>query len=342
MFERQMGYHLPLKLLEKETVEFMLKNLSKPSFISFYNPTKARNFRERVIAITLFGCGVFSILVTIGIIVSLFSEAIGFFLRPEVNLFTFLTGTTWRPLASQISPENFGVRPLIRGTMMIAMISGAIALPLGLGSAIFLSEYASDKLRSVLKPMLELLAGIPTVVYGYFALSFVTPILKRVLEDGLGIRVSFFNAFSAAVVVGIMIIPIVASISEDAMRAVPRSLREGAYALGATKFEVSTKVVVPAALSGIISAFIIGISRAIGETMAVTIAAGATPRMTLNPLDGVQTMTAFIVQVSFGDAPSGSINGQSIFAVGATLFLMTFFMNIISATILKRFREVYD
>lgn len=320
----------------------MLKNLSKPSFFSFYDPIKARNLRERIIAIILFGCGVFSILVTIGIIVSLFAEAIGFFLRPEVNLFTFLTGTTWRPLASQVSPENFGVRPLIRGTLMIAVISGAIAIPLGLGSAIFLSEYASDKLRRVLKPLLELLAGIPTVVYGYFALSFVTPILKRVLEDELGIRVSFFNAFSAAVVVGIMIIPIVASISEDAMRAVPRSLREGAYALGATKFEVSTKVVVPAALSGIISAFIIGISRAIGETMAVTIAAGATPRMTLNPLDGVQTMTAFIVQVSFGDAPAGSINGQSIFAVGATLFLMTFVMNIISATILKRFREVYD
>ncbi len=320
----------------------MLKNLNKSSFISFYNPQRVRNLRERIIAIILFGCGVFSILVTIGIIVSLFSEAIGFFLRPEVNLITFLTGTTWRPLASQVSPENFGVRPLIRGTLMIAVISGAIALPLGLGSAIFLSEYASDRLRSGLKPLLELLAGIPTVVYGYFALSFVTPILKRVLEDQLGIRVSFFNAFSAAVVVGIMIIPIVASISEDAMRAVPRSLREGAYALGATKFEVSTKVVVPAALSGIISAFIIGISRAIGETMAVTIAAGATPRMTLNPLDGIQTMTAFIVQVSFGDAPSGSINGQSIFAVGATLFMMTFVMNIISASILKRFREVYE
>jgi len=277
----------------------MLRNLSKSSIFSFYNPQRVRNIRERIIAIILFGCGIFSILVTIGIIVSLFSEAIGFFLRPEVNLFTFLTGTNWNPLASQISPENFGVRPLIRGTLMIAVISGSIALPLGLGSAIFLSEYASDRLRSILKPLLELLAGIPTVVYGYFALSFVTPLLKRVLEDQLGIHVSFFNAFSAAVVVGIMIIPNVASISEDAMRAVPRSLREGAYALGATKFEVSTKVVVPAALSGIVSAFIIGISRAIGETMAVTIAAGATPRMTLNPLDGVQTMTAFIVQVSF-------------------------------------------
>jgi phosphate transport system permease protein len=225
---------------------------------------------------------------------------------------------------------------------MIAVIAGGIAMPLGLGSAIYLSEYASDKVRGVLKPSLEILAGIPTVVYGYFALSFITPILKKLLEENFGIEVSFFNAFSAAVVVGIMIIPMIASVSEDAMRAVPRSLREGAYALGATRFEVATKVVVPAALSGIISAFIIGISRAIGETMAVTIAAGATPRMTLNPLDSVQTMTSFIVQVSFGDAPAGSINGQSIFAVGATLFIMTFVMNIISGIILKRFREVYD
>ena len=321
----------------------MIKTQDRPiSIHSFLNKPKVRNFKEQIIAILLFSCGIFSILVTIGIIVTLFSEAIAFFFRPEVDLFTFLTGTNWRPLASNVVPENFGVRPLIRGTLMIAVIAGGIAMPLGLGSAIYLSEYASDKVRSVLKPSLEILAGIPTVVYGYFALSFITPILKKLLEENFGIEVSFFNAFSAAVVVGIMIIPMIASVSEDAMRAVPRSLREGAYALGATRFEVATKVVVPAALSGIISAFIIGISRAIGETMAVTIAAGATPRMTLNPLDSVQTMTSFIVQVSFGDAPAGSINGQSIFAVGATLFIMTFVMNIISGIILKRFREVYD
>ncbi len=309
---------------------------------SFLNKSRMRNFKEQIVAFTLFACGIFSILVTVGIIVTLFSEAIAFFLRPEVDLLTFLTGTNWRPLASNIVPENFGVRPLIRGTLMIAVIAGAIAMPLGLGSAIYLSEYASDIVRNILKPSLELLAGIPTVVYGYFALSFITPFLKNLLEKNFGIEVSFFNAFSAAVVVGIMIIPMVASISEDAMRAVPRSLREGAYALGATRFEVATKVVVPAALSGIISAFIIGISRAVGETMAVTIAAGATPRMTLNPLESVQTMTSFIVQVSFGDAPAGSINGQSIFAVGATLFIMTFVMNIVSGVVLKRFREVYD
>ncbi|MAT43189.1 MAG: phosphate ABC transporter permease subunit PstC [Anaerolineaceae bacterium] len=314
-----------------------IKNL-----LSFFHSTGMNDFNEKVMKVLLFGCGVFSILITVGIIISLFSEAIAFFARPEVNLFTFFTGTTWRPLSSNIVPENFGVRPLIRGTLMIAIMSGAIAIPLGLGSAIYLSEYASDRVRNIIKPLLEILAGIPTVVYGYFALSFITPLLKTVLEENLGIDVNFFNALSASIVVGVMIIPMVASISEDAMRAVPRSLREGAYALGATKFEVSTKIVVPAALSGIIAAFILGISRAIGETMAVSIAAGSTPRMTMNPLDSVQTMTSFIVQVSFGDAPSGSINGQSIFAVGATLFAMTFIMNIISQTFIKRFREAYD
>ena len=209
------GFHLALNFGVDRIDLLMLKNQTS-SLLFFKNPTKVRNFREKLIAMILFGCGIFSILVTIGII--LFSEAIGFFLRPEVNLITFFTGTTWRPLASKVSPDNFGVLPLILGTMMIAVISGAIAIPLGLGSAIFLSEYASDRVRGVLKPLLEILAGIPTVVYGYFALSFITPILKSVLEDGLGIKVSFFNAFSASVVVGIMIIPIITSISEDAMR----------------------------------------------------------------------------------------------------------------------------
>lgn len=231
---------------------------------------------------------------------------------------------------------------MISGTLMVAFLSAIISVPLGLGSAIFLSEYASDKIRDVLKPVLEILAGIPSVVYGYFALSFITPLIETFFEKWLGIEVSFFNALSASIVLGIMIIPTVTSISEDALRAVPRSLREGAYSLGATRFEVITKVVVPAALSGIIAAFILAISRAFGETMAVTIAAGATPQITLNPLESVQTMTAFIVQVSFGDAPSGSINGQSIFAVGATLFIMTFLMNVVSDIVLKKFREEYE
>jgi len=303
---------------------------------------RTRFYSEKFISAILFACGIFSVLITIGIIFSLFSEAVQFFLRPEVSLLKFFTGTTWRPLASKVSPDNFGVLPLITGTVMIALISASIAVPLGLGSAIFLSEYASERLRSVLKPLTEILAGIPSVVYGYFAISFITPLIQTIFETWLGIDVSFFNALSASIVLAVMIIPTVASISEDAIRSVPQSLRAGAYSLGATRFEVITKVILPAALSGILAAFILAISRAVGETMAVTIAAGATPRVTFNPLESVQTMTAFIVQVSFGDAPSGSINGQSIFAVGATLFLMTFIMNVISDLIMNKFREVYE
>lgn len=313
-----------------------------------------RNIVEKVMQVLLFLCGAFSILVTIGIIVSLFGETFGFFARPEVNLFSYLTGTSWRPLAPNPGPEDFGVLPLINGTIMIAILASVVALPTGLATAIFLSEYAPDRVRTVIKPLLEILAGVPTVVYGYFAISIITPFLRNgadTLNTALGlcatrdapcIEVDFFNALSGAVVVGVLIIPLVASISEDAMRSVPRSLRNGSYALGATKFETSTRVVVPAALSGILAAFIIAVSRAIGETMAVTIAAGSTPRTTFNPLESVQTMTAFIVQVSFGDAPAGSINSQSIFAVGATLFLMTFAMNLLSDYVLRRFREEYE
>jgi len=321
---------------------FSKKVEAKKKRKTFMNYGEISGKKEQLIALSLFACGIFSIFVTIGIIISLFSEAFAFFMRPEVNLWTFLTGNNWRPLASKVVAENFGIRPLIQGTLLIAGISGLIAVPLGLGSAIFLSEYATPRLRNVIKPLLEILAGVPTVVYGYFALSFITPLILVIFEKFLGLKVSFFNSLSAGIVVGIMIVPTIASISEDAMRAVPRSLREGAYALGATKFEVSTKIVIPAALSGILSAFILGISRAIGETMAVTIAAGATPRLTWNPLESVQTMTSFIVQVSFGDAPTGSINGQSIYAVGATLFMMTFIMNVISERIIKRFREEYN
>ena len=309
---------------------------------TFLGHSKKEINREKIISAILFLCGVFSVLVTIGIIVSLFSETISFFRRPEVSLLKFFTGTTWRPLASKISPDNFGVLPLITGTLLIAFISAIISVPLGLGSAIFLSEYASERIRDIFKPVLEILAGIPSIVYGYFAISFITPIIKTVFENWFGVEVSFFNALSASIVLGIMIIPTVASISEDALRAVPRSLREAGYSLGATRFEVITKVVVPAALSGITAAFILAFSRAVGETMAVTIAAGSTPQMTLNPLKSVQTMTAFIVQVSFGDAPSGSINGQSIFAVGATLFVMTFGMNVISDLVMQKFREEYE
>jgi phosphate transport system permease protein len=308
---------------------------------------QSRNLRENIIATLLFLCGAFSVLVTLMIITALFGDTIGFFARDEVTLIGFLTGTSWSPLAISPSPDDFGVLPLVNGTLMIAVLASFIALPVGLASAIYLSEYARPNIRSTIKPLLEILAGVPTVVYGYFAISVITPYVRRLADAinaayGTNIEVNFFNAFAGAVVVGILVIPMVASISEDAMRSVPQSLRQGSFALGATKFETSVRVVVPAALSGILAAFILAISRAIGETMAVTIAAGSTPRMTLNPLDSIQTMTAFIVQVSFGDAPAGSINGQSIFAVGATLFLMTFTMNLISDVILRSFREEYE
>lgn len=298
--------------------------------------------REGLIAFIFKAAAVLTILVTIGIIISLLSETIGFFSRPEVSLWKFLTGTRWQPLSSKPAPEDFGILPLVGGTLLVAGIATLLAVPVGLGTAIFLSEYATEKLRKVIKPVLEILAGVPSVVYGFFAISFITPIIKTVFQDWLGMKVMYFNALSAGLVVGIMIIPMIASVSEDAMRAVPRSLREGAFALGATRFEVAIKVVTPAALSGIVAAFILAISRAIGETMAVSIAAGSTPNMTLNPLKSVQTLTAFIVQVSFGDAAAGSINSQSIYAVGMTLFVMTFVMNLISDLVLRKFREVYE
>jgi phosphate transport system permease protein len=312
-----------------------------------FRRNRLRDLRETLIRNLLYLCAAVSILTTIGILFALFTEAFGFFRQPEVTLGHFLIGTTWKPLSNPASPDNFGVLPLINGTVLIAVLSGAIALPLGVGSAIYLSEYAPDRVRSILKPMLEVLAGIPSVVYGYFAISAITPLLRNIADAlntslGTDIKVDFFNAASASLVMAVMILPLVASISEDAMRAVPRSLREGAYGLGATKFEVATRVVVPAALSGILAGFILALSRAIGETMVVAIAAGSTPRMTLNPLSSIQTMTGFIVQVSFGDAPAGSLNSQSIFAVGGALFIMTFFMNILSNIISRAFREEYE
>jgi phosphate transport system permease protein len=233
--------------------------------------------------------------------------------------------------------QHFGVLPLLAGSLVIAAGAGIIALPLGLLTSIFLSEYASSRLRRTLKPILEILAGVPTVVYGYFALTFITPLLRIFLP-----QTEIFNAAAASIVVGVMIIPTVASLSEDALQAVPDSLREGAYGLGATKLEVSTRVVVPAALSGIIASFILGISRAVGETMAVTIAAGNLPNLTLNPLESMQTMTAYIVQASLGDTPQGTIVYQTLFAVGMTLFVVTLAMNVLSQWVLARFREEYE
>jgi phosphate transport system permease protein len=292
----------------------------------------SRRWGERVIALLLFGCGLVSVLTTIGIVVVLVTESAGFF--REVPIAEFLTGTRWSPMYSE---QHFGILPLLNGTLLIAAGSMLIALPVGLTSAIYLSEYASPRVRGVIKPVLEVLAGIPTVVYGYFALTFVTPIIRTIFP-GTGI----FNAASGAIVVGIMIIPMVASLSEDALNAVPLSLREAAYGLGATKFEVSGRVVVPAALSGIVASFILAISRAVGETMAVTLAAGATPKMTLSFLESIQTMTAYIVQVSLGETPHGTLEYRTIFAVGLVLFLITLAMNLLSQRITRRFREVYE
>lgn len=293
--------------------------------------SKTARLKEEAIERLLFGCAILSIFTTIGIVLVLLTESIGFF--KKVSVLEFITGTRWSPL---LVPQSFGVLPLINGTLMITLGAALVALPLGLTSAIYLSEYANPRFRRTAKPVLEVLAGIPTVVYGYFALTFITPIIRNFYPEA-----NVFNAASASIVVGIMILPMVASLSEDAMRAVPRSLREGAYALGATPFEVSTRVVLPAAISGILASFILSLSRAIGETMAVTIAAGMTPKLTLNPFESVQTMTAYIVQVSLGDTPYGSIEYQSIFAVGIVLFAMTLLMNMASSYIRQRFREVY-
>ncbi len=289
-------------------------------------------WQETCIKTGLFLCALLSIATTIAIILVLAREAFSFY--RDVPLLEFLFGTTWTPL---LKPRSFGVLPLVCGTLLVVAGAALIAVPVGLASGIYLSEYASVRTRSLLKPVLEILAGIPTVVYGYFALSFVTPTLASIFP-----RVQVFNAASASIVVGIMVLPMVASLCDDALRAVPDTLRQGAYALGATSFEVTTRLVVPGALSGVIASFVLALSRAIGETMAVTLAAGATPKMTLNPLESIQTMTAYIVQVSLGDAPAGTLEYRTIFAVAALLFAMTLGMNLVAHRVLRRFREVYE
>jgi phosphate transport system permease protein len=294
--------------------------------------SRARNIRERVIKIVLAACAYLSVLTTFGIVFVLIFETIAFF--REVSIVEFFTSTTW---SAAFANPQFGVMVLAGGTLLTTLIAIAVALPVGLLAAIFLSEYASAGLRRWLKPALEVLAGVPTIVYGYFALTFVTPFLRDIILPQLTI----FNALSAGLVMGVMIIPTIASVSEDAIYAVPRGLREGAYALGATKREVATRIVVPAALSGIVAATILGISRAIGETMIVAVAAGNRAQLTANPLESVQTMTAYIVQVASGDTGTGTLTFNTIFAVGTTLFLMTLILNIVSYIFVRRFRELY-
>ncbi|MPZ17056.1 MAG: phosphate ABC transporter permease subunit PstC [Luteitalea sp.] len=293
-----------------------------------------RRFRQRfetVIERALFACAALSVFVTLGIIGVLLFETIGFF--REVAVTEFLFGTTWTPLFFN---KRFGVLPLVAGTVLVSAIAMAVALPAGLLSAVYLSEYASPGTRRAVKPVLEVLAGVPTVVYGYFALLFVTPLLQSFLPQLAG-----FNALSPGIVMGIMILPLVSSLSEDALHSVPSGLREASYALGATKAQTSLTVVLPAALSGISAAAILAVSRAVGETMIVAIAAGQQPRLTANPLVPVETMTAFIVQVSLGDTPTGTIEYRTIFAVGMLLFLGTFGLNLFSTWLRGRYREVY-
>lgn len=296
---------------------------------------RVRRLREAPIYGFLFACAALSIVTTAGIVLVLFEETARFF--KEVSVFEFLTGTEWTPLFTE---QHFGVLPLLNATLLMALGALLVAVPLGLLAAIYLSEYAPPSVRSIVKPILEILAGIPTVVYGYFALTFITPELLQVLVGHN--RVAGFNALSASLAMGIMILPLVSSLSEDAMRAVPQGLREGAYGVGANRFEVSTRVVVPAALSGIIAAVILAASRAVGETMIVTIAAGTMPNLSWNPLEAMAAMTSYIVAVSLGDTPRGTIEYSTIFAVALLLFITTLVMNIFAQWLLARFREVYE
>lgn len=293
-----------------------------------------RRIGETIIQGLLFFSGVVSIFTTIGIVYELGKEALLFFQMPEVNIIQSLTTTTWQPHTGK-----FGIWPLVTSTLLTTTIAMSIAIPLGLAVAIYLSEYATPKARHMLKPILEVLAGVPTIVYGYFALMFMTPLLRSIFGKDV---VEIYNTASAGLVMGILILPLITSMTEDALSAVPRSLREAAYGMGGTKLEVALQVVLPAALSGIAAAVIIGISRAIGETMIVAVAAGAGPKFTLNPFQGAETITGHIVRISGGDLSYDSIDYNSIFALGLLLFLITLTLNIISQRIVSRFREVYE
>lgn len=292
-------------------------------------------YGEKAVKALLVAASLVSLLTTVGIVVALIPPAVEFF--GKVGFGDFITGTNWSPL---FKPAHFGVLPLVTATLLVTLIALLVAVPLGLGAAVYLSEYANPRVRSVFKPLLEVLAGIPTVVYGFFALKALTPLLQDFWPVGDPPQV--FNALSAGFVMGIMIIPTIASLSEDSMNAVPHDLRDGAFALGSSRMQVSTRVVFPAALSGIVAAIVLGISRAIGETLIVAIAAGGRPNLTFNPIEGMQTMTAFIAAAGIGDLPTGSTGYQTIFAVGLLLFVMTLVMNLVSIRLVRRYREVYE
>lgn len=305
-------------------------NLSVSEMIA-KNNAKKNGTSDKIAPVILGLIAVFSILATIGIIVTLLTETITFFTR--ISFADFFLTTEWNPFSGQ---PKFGIWALIMGTLKITVIATIVAVPLGLGAALYLSEYASSRARSIIKPILEILSGIPTIVFGFFALTFVTPLLRSIFPD-----LGSFNSISPGIVVGIMIIPLISSMSEDAMSSVPNKMREGALGLGATKFEVATKVVLPAATSGVMASIVLAISRAIGETMIVSLAAGSTPSASLDLTGSIQTMTGYIVQVATGDAGFGTDVYYSMYAVGFTLFIFTLIMNLLSHWITKRFREEY-
>ena len=296
--------------------------------------TRQRPISERVIEGALFASAVLGVVTTAGIILVLGAQTFEFFL--QVSPIDFLTGTKW---SAAIRPYAFGILPLVSGTVLIAGIAMIVAIPLGLLAAILLSDYASPRVRNVVKPLLETIAGIPTIVFGFFAINFLAP---QLLQPLLGkSNIGIFSALSAGIVVGLLVTPLIASISEDSMRAVPRGMREGAYAMGATKFEVVRKVVLPASISGVMASIILAMSRAIGETMAVSLAGGDKPQLSLDPTESVQTMTAFIAQIAIGETAQGSIQFKSLFAVAATLFILTLVLNLISGWVVRKFRTVY-
>jgi phosphate transport system permease protein len=312
--------------------ELTLKNVEKKA--SAISLRRKPRWGETIIQGLLFFSGFFSIFITLGIVYELGKEAFLFFQMPGVDLLATITTTEWKPHVNK-----FGIWPLLTSTMMTTLIAMAIAIPLGMSVAIYLSEYASPRVRNTLKPILEVLAGIPTIVYGYFALTFMTPLLREIFGRDV---VQIYNTGSAGLVMGILILPLITSMTEDSLSAVPRSLREAAYGVGGTRLEVALQIVVPAALSGIAAAIIVGISRAIGETMIVAVAAGAGPNFTFSPFVGAETITGHIVRISGGDLSYDSIDYNSIFALGLFLFIITLTLNIISQAIVRRFREVYE
>lgn len=308
------------------------ESLSVKQLIEQSKNKGSKRILEKLMPKILFLAALVSVLTTIGIVFTLIFETIEFFTR--VKLFDYLLGREWMPFAGT-SPV-YGVLPLIAGTLKVTLIAAIVAVPLGIAAAVYLSEYASDRVRRIVKPILEVLAGVPTIVYGFFALTFVTPILQSIIPS-----LKIFNAISPGIVIGIMVLPMIASLSEDAMSSVPNSMREGALALGSTKLEVTLKVILPAALSGILASIVLAVSRAIGETMIVSLAGGSTPKFDMNFTDSIQTMTAYIVQVSSGDAGYGTTIYYSIYAVGFTLFIFTLLMNLLAHFITKHFREEY-